>query len=335
MKIVIIGSKEADSLEWNLNEAFNFRGEECSILDVLDRPLAKSKYGNQIDFLLRRYSNNYDEKLFKRFALKACKEEPELIICTYRFINPIFVKIIKQKLDCKIIHVNPDQLTTFEYQQIFASDYDAFFTKDPYIAKFMRNNMKLNAILYNEAFNIRTHKRPNIPKDIAEKNINIDVVTYGTIYPYRARMLKQVVAKDIQLKIYGVKPHRFYDKSLDPYFQNKYITGEKKAKILYGSKIVFNQMHYAEIESVNNRFFEAYGAGAFQLSDYRKILSRILPKEVKPELVSFNGIDDGIDKIKYYLRHSRERYEIANTIYQYFIQHYTYDNLVDYILNSI
>ena len=94
---------------------------------------------------------------------------------------------------------------------------------------------------------------------------------------------------------------RFYDKSLDPYFQNKYITGEKKAKILYGSKIVFNQMHYAEIESVNNRFFEAYGAGAFQLSDYRKILSRILPKEVKPELVSFNGIDDGIDKIKYYL----------------------------------
>ena len=54
-----------------------------------------------------------------------------------------------------------------------------------------------------------------------------------------------------------------------------------------------------------------------------------------PELVSFRSIDEGIDKIKYYLHHPEERYEIADKIYQHFIQNYTYDHLIEKILNNI
>ena len=167
-------------------------------------------------------------------------------------------------------------------------------------------------------------------KSECEKQVNIDVMTYGTMYPYRCRMLQTVVDKHVDLKIFGTIPHRFYNHSLDDNYQNKYITGEEKARLLYGSKIVFNQMHYAEIESVNNRFFEVNGSGAFQLSDYRPILHDLLP--INPELVSFKNIDEGIDKIKYYLQHDDERYEIADQIYKHFVNHYTYDHLVKYIL---
>lgn len=52
--------------------------------------------------------------------------------------------------------------------------------------------------------------------------------------------------------------------------RRKYIVGKEKARILYGAKIVFNNLHYAEIESVNNKFFEINGSGAFQLCDYRQ-----------------------------------------------------------------
>ena len=269
--------------------------------------------------------------VFHKLLRKVLSYGPDLVIGVYRFIHPDFVKQIKLS-GIRIIHVNPDALTTFEMQQLFVEPYDVYFTKDPYIVHCMRDNMKLKVNLYNEAFNPRYHKKPKQLKCECEDDVNVDVMTYGTIYPYRVRMLSELLKHDINLKIYGVKPHRFYNHLLDGAFQNRYIVGEEKSQLLYGAKIVFNQMHYAEIESVNNRFFEVNGSGAFQLSDYRPILKELLP--IDPELVSFRSIDEGIDKIKYYLAHPQERYNIANEIYEYFIQNYTYDQLVNYILDN-
>ena len=333
MKVAIVGSSLPDSLEYNLQEAFIFRKDDCQIFDILSKTVQYNKYLSNIDKLLRNYCNKYDIKIFKTLAEKVAFYNPDLVICVYRFIHPIFVSTIKRLKRCHVIQINPDALTTFEYQQVFASDYDVWFSKDPYIVRFMRDNMHLNAIHYNEAFNIRLHRKPNMEKSEAEKYVNTDIMTYGTIYPYRANMLKQVISAGLNIKVYGSVPHRFYDHTLDSCFQNKYIVGEEKANILFGSKIVFNQMHYAEIESLNNRFFEANGCGAFQISDYRPILKDVLP--IEPEKVSFTSIDDAIDKMKYYLKNPHERYEIAKIIYKHFINKYTYDELIKYILNNI
>jgi len=333
MKIAIIGSNKPDTIEFNLNEAFNYNGHNCHVFDILDKKILHNKYIFTVNKILRYYNDYFDKIQFINHAKIVCQYNPDLVVCVYRFIHPDFVSYIKKNIKCIIIHVNPDALTTFQLQQIFVSDYDAWFSKDPYIVNFMKHNMKLNAILYNEAFNIRYHKKPNIDKEQAEKETKIDVMTYGSVYPYRALMLKQVIKAGIDLKIYGTRPHRFYDKYLNKAYQNKYITGEKKSQLLYGSKIVLNQMHFAEIESVNNRFFEAFGAGAFQLVDYRPILNELLP--IDPEQISFKSIDEAIDKIGYYLSHPNDRYEISDKIYQHFIKNYTYDNLINHVLNNI
>ena len=336
MKIAIIGSKGKDSLESNLQDAFQYAGHEAKVFDIYDLKRFSIKRLKSVTYTLdkifRTYSDSYDRKLFETLFGYVKEYSPDLVICVYRFIHPSFVDRCKAE-GAKVIHVNPDALTTFEYQQVFASDYDAWFTKDPYIVSFMCGNMHLNVFQYNEAFNARGHKKPEMAKAECEREVGIDVMTYGTMYPYRCRMLKAVADSGIDLKIYGTIPHRFYNHDLDDCYQNKYITGEEKAQLLFGAKIVFNQMHYAEIESVNNRFFEVNGSGAFQLSDYRPILHDLLP--VDPKLVSFNSIDEGIDKIKYYLNHDKERYEIADAVYQHFITHYTYDHLIKFILNTI
>lgn len=336
MKIAIIGSRSNDSIESNLQDAFIIGGHYAQVFDIYD--LARfsfkrlSKYTQTIDRILRTYSDKYDKGIFAKLFAHVKEYSPDLVVCVYRFIHPCFVDMCKSQ-GAKVIHINPDALTTFEHQQVFASNYDAWFTKDPYIVSFMKGNMHLNVYQYNEAFNARGHKKPEITKAECEDEVKIDVMTYGTMYPYRCKMLKQVADKGVNLKIYGTIPHRFYDHNLDKYFQNRYITGQEKSKLLYGAKIVFNQMHYAEIGSVNNRFFEVNGSGAFQLSDYRPILNDLLP--INPELVSFKNIDEGIDKIKYYLVHDNERYEIATTVYNHFMSHYTYDHLVRYILEQI
>lgn len=333
MKVAIIGSQATDSLESNLAEAFSHKGHDIRIFDIMSRKWVQNKYGIQLDTLLRRFVNRYDEHLFIGQAKEVIEQCPDLVICTYRFIHPTFVAMVKGHLRCPVVQLNPDALTTFELQQVFASPYDVWFTKDPYIQRFMQNNMRLNVRLYNEAFSPRLHPRPTMSKADAERLVKTDVMTYGTIYPYRSQMLGAVLDAGIELKVYGTRPHRFFDHRLDTAYQREYITGERKSRLLYGSKVVFNQMHYAEIEGVNNRFFEVNGSGAFQLSDYRPILHDLLP--IDPELVSFRTIDEGIEKIKHYLAHPEERYTIAEKVYRHFMEHYTYDQLVDTILAAI
>lgn len=335
MRIVIIGSRGFDSLEYNLNEAFNYNGYECEIFDIYDywyynKSRLKTITRN-LDVLCRRYSDKYDNSVFERLGKRILDHKPDLVIGVYRFIHPLLVRRIKEA-KIKIVHINPDALTTFELQQLFVEPYDVYFTKDTYILQFMRDNLKLNVKWYNEAFNTRIHTKPVENKEILEGKYNIDVLAFGNLYPYRNRMLYYLNAHDISVTIYGSKC-RFFLSELDDAFQHKYIVGKEKSEILYGSKIVFNNLHYAEIESVNNKFFEINGSGAFQLCDYRPILKDLLP--IDPELVSYKNIDDAIDKIRYYLKNPQERYEICNAIYTHFQSRYNYDVLINYILDNI
>ena len=335
MKIAIIGAQGNDTFEVNLKEAFGFNGHECEIFDIYDDSFYwKGRLGTYlktIDKITRTYSDKYDQNVFHRLANRVNEYNPDFVLCVYRFIHPMFVNLVK-KPGRKVIHVNPDALTTFESQQVFASNYDAWFTKDPYIEKFMKDNMHLNVFRYNEAFNKRSHAKPDMSKEKCEEKVNIDVMTYGTFYPYRTRMIKCLLDNDIDVKIFGVVPRRFYNNEVEIANQHKYITGHEKAKLLYGSKIVFNNLHYAEIESVNCRFFEVNGAGAFQLCDYRSILKELLP--IDPELVSFKTVNEGIEKIKYYLVHPEERYAISAKMYSHFQEKYSYDNLIDFLLEK-
>lgn len=336
MIIAIIGANRADSMEWHFLDAFRHMGHIAYIFDIYDRlpytvnPL--KSYFQAIDKTRRIYDDRYDQKRFLSVAKSVNEFNPDLVICFYKDIHPIFVDAVKTP-NRKVIHINPDQMSTLGYQQVIAGNYDAWFTKDKYMLDFMKYKAKLNAFIYNEAFNHRYNPKPSCTKAEMEAEVNIDVMTYGTLYPYRTRMMKALVNQGIDIKLFGVIPHRFFDKDVAKCCTGKYIVGEEKARTLYGAKIVFNNFHFAEVESVNCRFFEANGCGAFQLCDYKPTLKDLLP--IDPELVSFKTIDEGAEKVKYYLAHPEERYAIAEKVYQHFLEHYTYDHLVQYILRIV
>lgn len=336
MNIAIIGADRRDSMESHLKDAFTHLGHNVQIFDIYSSALFRNSrvrpYIQSLDKFMRTVSDRHDKNRFVAIAKKVNSFCPDLIIALYKDIHPAFVKSVKTSNNT-VIHVNPDAMTTLGYQQVFAADYDAWFTKDRYMLRFMKDNMHLNAYSYTEAFNHRYNPKPDIEKSEFEKSINLDVVTYGTLYPYRTRMLGEIIKNSIDLKLYGVVPHRFFDSTLNSHCTGQYIVGEEKAKVLYGSKIVLNNLHFAEIESVNCRFFEANGCGAFQLCDYRPILSELLP--IDAESVSFKNTNEAVDKIKYYLQHPTERYEIAQKVYEHFLNHYTYDHLASYLIETV
>lgn len=330
MNITIIGSKGYDTLEYHLSDSFSFLGHHVTILDLTDAiPL-----GYVINYHVIKYLKKYDEFVFQKLADKVILTKPDLVIGTYRFINPLCIKSIKKKLPhTPIIQINPDALTTFELQQVFASPYDFYFTKDPYIVNFMRQKMNLNAFYLPEAFNHRIHQHSVTNRIEIEQKTNIDVLIFGYLYPYRVNMIKQLVNSNINVTLFGKKDNRFFDSGLNKYFRNEWISGERKAELLYGSKIVFNNFHYAEIESVNCKFFEIYGYGAFQICDYRPTVNEY--SKIDPKKFTFNTISEAIELIKYYLDKPILRHEMANIQYDHFLQNHTYEHRIKQILEIV
>lgn len=333
MNIAIIGANNPDSMESHFHDSLTLLGHETKIFDLYNNQINHNIYSyyKAIDKFIRVYNDPYDVRRHLKIFKKIKDFNPDLTICFYRDIHPILIENLR-KDNYKVVHVNPDQMTTLGYQQVLASNYNVWFTKDEYMYSFMRNNLHLRVYLYTEAFNHRFNPKPQCLKKEQEEDLGIDVSTYGTLYPYRTRMLKEIVKKGIPIKIYGVKPHRFFDNEMSPHFTGEYIIGKKKAEIIYGSKIVLNNFHFGEVNSVNCRFMEINGSGGFQLSDYRPIMKEILP--INPSLVSFKNTDEAVSKIKYYLEHPDDRWSISNCIYNHFLQYYTYDHLVTFILEK-
>ena len=325
MKIAVIGAKNFDSIEYHIHDELQHQGHEVKIFDF------KKWFPAKVDFGVSQLSMQYVEKKNKNLLTEVLAFNPDLVIGVYRNIHPLVVKGVKD-IGIKIIHINPDALTTFQNQQLFVEPYDAYFTKDPYMVRFMKNKLKLNAFLYQEAFNPRVHKQPKEDIITLEQRINIDVLCFGNLYPYRNRMLRVLKEEGVSLKTFGSKA-KYFDDFMTSNYQNKGIYGEEKSRILNGAKIVFNNFHYAEIESVNNKFFEINGAGAFQICDYKPILHDLLP--IDPSKVSFNTIEEATRLIKFYTNEPEARYEIRKTIHTHFLKHYTYKQMLESVITKI
>ncbi|MCM1109238.1 MAG: glycosyltransferase [Clostridium sp.] len=336
MNIAVIGGNGKYSMESSLSNALVAKGQVSRVFDIYNHWFYTSKsikkYTVPTDQFVRKSIEAYDRKSWLHLAHEVERMSPDLVICIDRRIHPVFVSALK-KTYRKIIHINPDSFYTLGAQQVFASDYDAWFVKDAYMLRFMKDNMKLNAFMYNEVTDVRLSPKPQEPKYVVEEKIGVDVMTYGTLYPYRTRILKLIADAGISIKLYGTVPHRFFDKSLSDAFTGEFILGARRAEVIYGSKIALNTLHFAEVEAVNARFYQINGSGGFQLCDYRPMLKDVLP--VDPELVSYKTTDECIEKIKYYLAHPQERYEIAEKIYQYSVEHFSFENLAQYILGVV
>jgi len=331
MKIAVLGSKVFDSLEYHVVDALKYLQHDVYHIDITDVLNIAYKYS----YWIQKFSLKYDEKIFKKIAHKIIEQQPDLVICTYRNINPIAIKLLKQNLkNVKIVHLNPDAVTTFGDQQIFASPYDAYFTKDPFIVDFMKNKMDLNTIYLPEAFNHRIHRPPAISnRSEHEKKVATDVVAFGTMYPYRANVLNNLIKNGINVDLYGTPDKKFPNKEIEKRFKNEYITGERKAEVLYGAKIVFNNFHYAEVHCVNVKFFEIIGTGAFQICDYKPTIEEY--SAIPAEKFTFKNIDEAIDLIKFYLNKPELRHELALKQHKHFLKHHTYDVRINELINHL
>ena len=214
------------------------------------------------------------------------------------------------------------------------SDYDAYFTKEPFLVETMRELYGLNAYYLPESFNPRVHKKPQEPKTEAEKKCGVDLVVIANLNPYRVKFVEcliSAVRRKLNIRIYGdTKPLPWVGPKLRQFHGGKHLVGEAKAEAFYSAKIALNTMHPSEFYGVNCRFFEAIGSGAFLLTENRPTISQLVEPEF--EVVTFENIDDAADKLEYYLDHEKERLAIAEAGYRRAMLDHTYEKRIEQIL---
>ena len=198
---------------------------------------------------------------------------------------------------------------------------------------FMKNKMNLNAFYLPEAFNPRIHKPVDSDRKQLEDKVSIDVVAFGTMYPYRAKLISQIINSGINMTLFGVPDKRFPRPEINKNFRNEYITGERKAEILTGSKSVLNNFHFAEIESANVKFFEIGGIGAFQICDYKPVLREY--SNISVERFTYKSWEEAVEMMKFYLREDQLRYDLAEQQRQHFMKYHTYEKRLNEMMAII
>lgn len=325
LNIVIIGESSFDSNGFNLAESLTYLGNHVDIIPYTE--------GLPI-YLKNRVTKKVNGYLFKgfktlavdhadRLARKIETFEPDLVITLYWSIDPSFIPKLRKSLPkTKFVHINSDAVSNFDRQQLFLSDYDFYFVKDPYIQEFMSNHLGLNAIYQPEHFNPRVIKKNILPKSEVETKVNIDVVMFGNIYPYRSQFIDYLLINDIDLKIFGILGS-YVPVNVQKNFISEYIMGNRKTEIIYGSKVVVNNFHFAEIQGANQKFFEIFGAGGCQICTFKEIIKTYSP--IDPELFTFKTRDEAVEKIRYYLANPDKRYDLSETMQKHFMENHTVD----------
>jgi spore maturation protein CgeB len=320
MRILIFGGIFPDSFARCI--AAGLEGMRHTVRVVESSAVQKHADGYWAAFvtLLPRVFPALEKRQHRALTRAAGDFDPDLTLLTYGTVPPAVVEELRLVSGGKIAAWYPDYLGNLGRQYLLASDLDAWFFKDPYMAEQFRDKLGINAHYLPEACNPLWHRRVELTPDDRRK-YECDLCTASNMYYYRARMLE--IFKDYDLKIWGANYPSWLESPLRKHYPGVYVAEEEKAKAFGAAKIVLNTMHYGEIQGVNCRLFEAAGCGAFQIADWKPGLAELF--EPEREIVTFRTRDELKEKVDYYLAHAEERREIADRAYRRAHREHTYE----------
>jgi len=182
----------------------------------------------------------------------------------------------------------PDSVGNIARMAMIASDYDALFIKDPSFVQRLAQVYGLPAVYMPEACNPKWHH------PIGQPGQEPYIVVVGNLYPTRARLLQRLHDVGIPLQLYGTDFPRWYDAGqLAQLFTHSFVTREAKSRVFREARGVLNNLHPAEMNSVNARLFEATAAGGAVLCENRDILQDLFA--VNKEVLVFSTFDELVD----------------------------------------
>ena len=287
MRIGVIGSAGPDRFADNIGDALGEMGHQVIHLGP-PHPSHRNRHIHKAAKVTRMALPGLDERAQRRIARAALNAQCELVINVDLRLMPDTVSQLTHE-GVRVAFWFPDAVSNLGRQQMVLAPYDAVFFKEPFIVERLRANLDLPAYYLPQACNPRWH-RPMLPAGTEPF-----LVVAGNMYPTRVRLLEQLIAKDIPLKVYGNGIPRWVgETSVRAAHTGRYVTREEKSRVFRSAAGVLNTMHPAEVAGVNLRLFEAAGCGAAVLTESRRTVPELF--DVDNEIVVYRDFDELVEQ---------------------------------------
>jgi spore maturation protein CgeB len=330
MRILIWGRIYPDSFARNIAVAAEDMGH--SVLAVDPWPVRR-RFGYTGEILGEYMARTLPalDRWRQRALVRAAEAfQPDFVLVTNGTTDPRIIRALRGLTSAKIAAWFPDSLANLGRQYLLASDFDAWFFKDPYTADLFRAKLGLNAHYLPEACNPRWHRKVSL-SDADRRKYGCDLASACSMYYYRALMLEGFAGYD--LRLWGTGFPFWLESPLRRRYTNHYVAELEKSKAFNAAKIVINTMHFGEIDGVNCRLFEAAGCGAFQIADWKPALPDLF--EPEREIVTFRTREELREKVDYYLARPEERQAIADRAYARAHREHTYEMRLQRMFNLL
>lgn len=289
MRVGVIGPIEPDSFADNILDSLPALGVEGVGLGPVT-PMPRHKVLRLATQLASRQTAETETWFQRPLLARARDAQCDVIINVQQALMPASVAQLR-KAGAKVALWYPDALSNISRMAMIAAEYDALFLKDPVFVERLTKVYGVSASYVPEACNPSWHRPVGLP------GVEGFIVVVGNLYPTRARLLARLHAAGIPLRLYGSNFPRWYDPGpLADLFTRQFVVRDEKSRVFREARGVLNNLHPAEMNSVNARLFEATGAGGAVLCEDRDSLadSFVVGKEV----LSFATFDELLDQCR-------------------------------------
>jgi spore maturation protein CgeB len=309
--------------------SFNLKKHGNQAVDlIVNDPILQSKWANENELIVKVYGiwQRIQQLPFihrfvgrpnwiQKIAIAQIKKyRPEVVyIQDLSILNPDVLKEIKKY--CKLLI---GQIASSPPSEEYLKQFDLIITSFPHYVDFFRK-LGIKSEYQKLAF------EPRVLKKIGKQKRIYDTTFIGSFTPYHIKgtqLLEEVVTR-VPVHVWGQGLR--YLSPLSPLRKNYHgkTWGTDMYKILAQSKLVINRHIGVSEQYANNmRLYESTGMGAMLITDDKKNINDLF--EVGKEVIVYQNEKDLSDKIKYYLRHDKERKKIAEAGQRRTLRDHTY-----------
>lgn len=338
MNILIIGKFYAEGFALHIAETLTAMGHAVRRFEPgLKSGWIGGRMGHRLDQLrgvIHSATDSLSTVRARRMKAlwQAAEQGPlDVVIVCHDFLWPVEVAELRRRTGAQVAMWFPDSMVNFGRGFFMNAPYDGLFFKDPYIVHAMGDVLNSPVHYLPECFNPERHW---LPEEAIGHNVayQCDITTAGNQHSWRVAFYKNL--SDYDVKLWGnPAPGWMPTGPVDGMYQGRGVYNHDKARAFRGAKIVVNNLLYGETWGVNVRCFEAAGAGAFQMVDWRPGLSQLFADG--KELITFRSMADLKEKIDYWLPREAERRAIADVGMRRAHAEHTYKLRLDLLLDTL
>lgn len=336
MNILVVGIGEVPHIGCSFRTALEELGHVVSFVDErqafgwLDRHATRS-----VVWRLRHKLPTGVSRFNQLLIDTALQSKPDIILSVKgSYIAPDTLKYLRESTRAILINYSTDHpfnpAASNKYVVGALPFWDVYATPRRDTIPNLKLHCKGSVIYLPFGYDPLQHFPERFAGDGEAAQFRSDVVFIGVCDQARMPLLESVAEKTgVDVRLYGGGRYG-YSRILRERHRG-FANGRAYRCALGGSKIALSLLRHTNLDTHVMRTFEVPACGAFMLAE--RTDEHLAMFQEDKEAAFFTGLDEVLDKIKYYLKHDSQRLGIARAGYERVINgHHTYKDRVRSLL---